>query len=434
MPKPNILYLNSHDTGRFIQPYGYPVATPRLQRFAEEGVVFRQAFCAAPTCSPSRAALVTGSYPHENGMLGLAHRGFSLRDYSQHLVATLKSAGYSAALAGFQHVAADSALIGYDARFATGASDGEDVKVSQAAVDFLKRRPSEPFYLEVGFMDTHREFPEPPDDDPRHVLPPPGLPDALETRHDFACFMKSARRLDENIGDVLDALEKSGLSGNTLVICTTDHGAAFPRMKCNLTDGGIGVMLMMRGPGGFTGGKVVDALVSHVDIFPALCELLEVAAPPWVRGVSFLPLVRGAAQQVREEVFSEVNYHAAYEPQRSVRTERWKYIRRFGERLKIVLPNCDDSPSKTVWMQNGWGRQDNPAEALYDLAFDPTEVNNLAGDPAAKAVLADMRRRLDRWMRETDDPLLHGPVPAPRGARVNDPGGVSPTEKPRIIP
>ncbi len=96
----NILYMHSHDTGRYIQPYGCGIPTPNLQTLAEEGVLFRQAFCANPTCSPSRAALLTGSYPHQNGMFGLAHRGWSLDDYSQHLVHTLTAHGYAAALAG----------------------------------------------------------------------------------------------------------------------------------------------------------------------------------------------------------------------------------------------------------------------------------------------------------------------------------------------
>src|SRR5210317_215070 len=94
MTRPNILYIHSHDTGRYIQPYGHAIATPNLQKLAEEGFLFRQNFCINPTCSPSRAALLTGSYPHENGMTGLAHRGFSLHDYSQHLVHTLRVAGY----------------------------------------------------------------------------------------------------------------------------------------------------------------------------------------------------------------------------------------------------------------------------------------------------------------------------------------------------
>lgn len=118
------------------------------------------------------------------------------------------------------------------------------------------------------------------------------------------------------IGTVLQALEDAGLAENTIVICTTDHGIAFPGMKCNLTDHGIGVMLIMRGPGGFAGGAVCDAMVSHVDVFPSVCELLTIHPPQWLEGRSFLPIIRGETAEVNEEVFAEVTYHAAYEPQR----------------------------------------------------------------------------------------------------------------------
>ena len=88
--RPNIVYLHSHDTGRHIQPYGHQVPTPNIQRLADQGLLFRQAFCAAPVCSGSRAALLTGEYSHTNGMLGLAHRGYRLADYDHHLVHTLR--------------------------------------------------------------------------------------------------------------------------------------------------------------------------------------------------------------------------------------------------------------------------------------------------------------------------------------------------------
>ena len=115
MTRPNILYIHSHDTGRCVQPYGYAVPTPHLQQLAEQGVLFRQAFCASPTCSPSRAALLTGQYPHTNGMIGLAHRGSRLNDYSRHLAGVLGRAGYATALAGVQHEvrAEEQRLLGY---------------------------------------------------------------------------------------------------------------------------------------------------------------------------------------------------------------------------------------------------------------------------------------------------------------------------------
>src|SRR5579884_3672098 len=102
--RPNILYIHSHDTGRYLQPYGHPVPTPNLQKLASEGVLFRQAFSAAPTCSPSRASLLTGQCPHRNGMLGLAHRGFAMTDYRRHILYTLRDAGYTSVLAGLQHI------------------------------------------------------------------------------------------------------------------------------------------------------------------------------------------------------------------------------------------------------------------------------------------------------------------------------------------
>jgi arylsulfatase A-like enzyme len=187
-------------------------------------------------------------------------------------------------------------------------------------------------------------------------------------------------------------------------------------------------MLIMRGPGGFEGGRVSDALVSHIDLLPTICEVVGLAAPPWLQGVSLLPLVRSTADQVREELFAEVTYHAAYEPKRGVRTARYKYIRRFQDRDSPVLPNCDDSPSKDVWMEHGWQRRAPEVERLFDLAFDPNEAHNVAHDPAMGQVLTDMRGRLARWMEETEDPLLRGPVPAPSGARANDPDGISPRE------
>ena len=128
MDRPNILYLHSHDTGRYIQPYGHAVATPCLQRLAEEGVLFRQNFCVTPTCSPSRAALLTGCYPHENGMTGLAHRGYSLNDYRQHIIHTLRREGYVSVLAGVQHIASPTAeeeawqIIGYDSHVLMAAN------------------------------------------------------------------------------------------------------------------------------------------------------------------------------------------------------------------------------------------------------------------------------------------------------------------------
>ena len=154
MKRPNILYIHSHDTGRYVQPYGHNVPTPNIQRLAEQGVLFRQAFCAAPTCSPSRASLLTGQCAHSSGMLGLAHRGFSLCDYNQHIVHTLRQVGYCSTLIGVQHVAKEPEIIGYDRVVQVKSHRVEHV--APATVDFLNAVPAEPFFLSVGFSETHR--------------------------------------------------------------------------------------------------------------------------------------------------------------------------------------------------------------------------------------------------------------------------------------
>ena len=425
MSRPNVLYIHSHDTGRYVQPYGYAVPTPHIQRLAEEGVLFRQAFNAAPTCSPSRAALLTGQVPHSCGQFGLVNRGFELRDRHKHIAHTLRAAGYHTALTGVHHVVRDPLTCGYVQHIE--ASGREATTIARAAAEFLGNAPAEPFFLAVGFIETHRRFPEPgPAECPRYCQPPAPLPDVPETRRDMAAFKASARLLDSAIGQVLDALEAHNLAKDTLVICTTDHGIAFPHMKCYLTDHGTGVMLIVRGPGGFEEGRVCDALVSHVDLFPTICELCEIDPPDWLQGRSLLPLLRGDVDEVNEQVYAEVNYHCHYEPMRGVRTGRYKYIRRYAEYGYPMLANIDNSPSKSLLLEHGLAERPVAREELYDLVFDPNEACNLRDDPASAGVLTEMRRRLDDWMRDTDDPLPDGPIPLPEGAVCSRPEDVSP--------
>jgi arylsulfatase A-like enzyme len=418
-----------------ISPYGYPVETPNLQRLAEGGVVFRQAFSCGPTCSPSRAGLLTGETPHQAGMLGLAHLGWGLRHPERYLPSFLRSHGYESVLAGVQHVAHFEEKdvwrkLGYSAS-CEFPSDGKgdrslydwDRRIAEGASKWLKDSSSsrKPFFLDCGFLLPHRPFRQADpkrgiSEDARYIRPPAYLPDTPEIRTDMADFNASVKGMDECTGIVLDALEKAGLAGDTLVVATTDHGIAFPDMKCNLTDQGAGIYLILRGPG-FRNGQVCDALVSHLDIYPTICRLAGIASPEWVQGRDLRPLTDGTTDRIREEIFSEVTYHASYEPMRSVRTTRWKYIRRFDpEWKKPVLPNCDDGPSKQVWLDHGWASVSREGEELYDLVFDPLERRNLAQDPAMEPVCSELSRKLAGWMQATEDPLLDGPVPlSPEG-------------------
>ncbi|HSS32088.1 MAG TPA: sulfatase [Solirubrobacterales bacterium] len=428
---PNILYIHSHDTGRFVQPYGFQVPTPNIQLLADQGVLFREAFCAAPTCSGSRASLLTGLYCHNNGMLGLAHRGWKLNDYRQHWVHALRRGGYRSTLIGEQHISEDPGVIGFDEVVEVGSSRAADV--APLTIEALRDAGSDPWFMSVGFFETHRDFFAPTSvRDTLYSLPPANLPDVVATRRDVAAFKASARALDQGIGAVLHALHDFGLVDDTLVVCTTDHGVAFPGAKATLSDRGIGVMMIVRGPRGFTGGKVVDAPVSHLDVYPTLCELAGVQAPDWLQGSSLMPLVRGEVERLHEEIFAEVTFHAAYEPQRAVRSERWKYIRRFDEYPYPVLANCDDSESKDLWVAAGWGEREVSRERLYDLVLDPAEGENLAGRSEFEGQLGQMRERLERWMLETSDPLLDGPLEPPPGALVNEQWQVSPNEPLRV--
>jgi N-sulfoglucosamine sulfohydrolase len=430
---PNILYIHSHDTGRYVQPYGFQVPTPNIQMLADQGVLFREAFATTPTCSGSRASLLTGLHCHNNGMLGLAHRGWALNDYGQHWVHALRRGGYRSTLIGEQHISVDPGVIGYDEVVPIDSNRAE--YVAPLTIEALRQASSsEPWFMSVGFFETHRDFFAPTSvRDTLYSQPPANLPDVVATRKDFAAFKASARSLDQGIGAVLHALHDFGLVENTLVLCTTDHGVAFPGAKATLFDRGIGVMMLMRGPGGFTGGKVVDAPVTHLDVYPTLCELAGVEAPEWLQGSSLMPLVRGETERLHEAIFAETTYHAAYQPHRAVRTERWKYIRRFDDYEHPVLANCDDSASKDLWVEAGWGEQIVPEEQLYDLVLDPAEGANLGADPAQGEVLVEMRARLDAWMREIEDPLLDGPVAPPPGAIVNEQWQVSPDDPPRAL-
>lgn len=434
MERPNVLYLHSHDTGRCISPYGYPFDTPALHRLAEQSLLFRNAFCAAPTCSPSRAALLTGQWAHTSGMLGLHHRGFRLHHPERHLASFLANHGYLTAQVGVNHVAADLAEIGYQHPIRAEADHAQ--AIGDAAANFLRSRPRQPFFLDVGFVETHRgRFPQrDPRDNPRHLQPPAGLPDHPIVREDFATFASAARLFDDGVSRVLAALDDSGLMDNTLILCTTDHGISFPRHKCSLYDGGLGVMLMIRGPatnslpGGWPVGGTCDALVSQVDLYPTVCAYLGLDPPSWLVGSNLLPLIRGERQEVRQELFGEVTYHAGYEPMRALRTNRYKYIRRFDDRLAPVLSNLDDGPTKYLLIESGLSDQRYPREELYDLIFDPQERNNLATQPDWEPLQARLSDHLKLWMEETADPLLDGPVPLPPGAFSSDPEDVSPKD------
>lgn len=409
-----------------------------MQALARESVLFRNAHCAAPTCSPSRAAMLTGKAAHEVGMMGLLHRGWVLRDRREHLGAHLSEQGWRTAYCGVQHEFDERCGCPYDEHIPSGGGrETRDLNTALAAGDWLRGRgkekgDGEPFFLWCGFFWPHVQF----KDAPLERFPrarqqlPPILPDTERGREDWAGYAASVEVTDQCVGLILEALEAAGLAENTVVVLTTDHGVPFPFMKCSLTGHGTGVTLMVRDPRMPGRDRVSDALVSHVDVVPTLCELLDAPVPPGMRGQSLTGLLAGEDTPVREAHMAEVTYHAGYEPKRGVRTLRWNYIRNYLQKPHAPMANMDWTGTKEVLLEAGLEEQRLVREELYDLILDPCERNNLAGNPEHEAVMRDLSGRLDAWMRETEDPLLQGDVALPEGGITNLFESVHPAEGP----
>lgn len=429
----NIIYIHTHDSGRFWSPYGYNMPTPNIMDFAQTATVFRHCYCAGPTCSPSRAGLLTGMNSHSNGMQGLASRGWQLNDYNQHLVSHLKGNGYQTILCGIQHEAPDYNMIGYDhvvgsQEFNMNSTENSmeqwDYDNCDCICNFLNNYKEEaPFFLSFGLFNTHREFPvaDHKTFNPDYIVPPAPLYDCDINRKDMADYMASVKVVDDCVGQVLTLLDEKNIADDTMVILTTDHGIAFPKMKCTLLDTGIGVALIVRYPDNKLAGKATDALVSQLDVFPTICELIGTEKPYHLEGVSLVPIFQGETTTVRDCIFSEVTYHAAYEPKRCVRTDRYKLIRYFDFHNGIVPANIDECPSKDLLMENGHMDTKRPREVLYDLLLDPSESHDISQNPTYSAIYDELSTKLETWMKSTDDPILRygSRIPMPVGAQVN---------------
>jgi arylsulfatase A-like enzyme len=421
---PNIVHIICHDLGRHLRCYGRPdVSSPNLDRLAASGARFANCFGASTPCSPARGCLMTGRYAHSNGQIGLAHRGFPLPDEEQTVVDHLNAAGYVTAHIGLQHERHDPLGNRYQIN---DQETGRCEAVAEKAAEFLRGRAEEggaPFYLNAGFFEVHLPFdrPEYRRDDPASVAVPGWMPDNPGVREELARFNGAVWFMDEAVGVVLDALARTGLDERTLVLFTTDHGMAFPRAKGTLYDPGIGVALILRPPPALgSTGLVVDDLVSHIDIAPTFLEAAGAPIPDAMQGRGFWGLLAGGDYERRECVFAEKNFHDAYDPIRGLRTERYKYLRNFEPRPKVILStDIQGSPaSDELWP---WAARPREEEELYDLRADPVEMTNIAADPAAASVREELAARLEEWMAETKDPLLDGPMAAPPEAQVDAP-------------
>lgn len=433
----NLLYINTHDTGIMISPYGFNIPTDSLQELAAQSALFTNAFCASPTCSPSRASLLTGLYPHQNGMLGLAQRGFELKDNEFHLANHLRKHGFKTCISGIQHEYGwylnkdEEGLhaLGYDEVLTTDSTQyrREDLHLwdhenAKQIVNWLKSETHDkPFMISYGLHSTHRPYPiEILDNlDERYLHPAPGIINNQANRNDQAQYMTTAYYADQNIKLVIDALKENGLADDTIVLFTTDHGLALPFHKCNVTDSGIHVSLMLKIPNSSSNGKVFDQLVSQLDIFPTICDCLKIEKPTHLMGKSILPVLINN-EDINEAIFAEVNFHTSYEPMRCVRTNRYKYIRYYDETWNVVnCSNIDESNPKDFLMNHGLQTHQKPKEALYDLYYDSGEQHNCIDEVEYQEVKARLTDILVKKQIETNDPILKGELEFKSSYKVN---------------
>lgn len=419
--RPNLVLIDCHDLGRHLGSYGHAtVPSPSLDGLAADGVQFDRHFCTSPQCSPSRASLYTGRHSHHVGMLGLAHPPFNwkLHEDARYLASYLQQAGWHTYHVGVQHVIRDTPenvrSLGFDV---TAASHEEADTVADAAAEAIRTHGDGPFFLNVGFLEPHRDrrgrFKDHPPHDVLGVEVPEYLPDTEAAREELAEVQGAIAALDRGVGRILAALSERQDAADTWVIFTTDHGLAMPRAKASMYDAGLGVALLMRWPArGLTGGRRIDALTSHVDLVPTILEGLGIeTADHDLHGRSLWPVLGPDGAEHHQMVFAEKTFHTAYEPQRAVRTATHKLIVNVEVDIMNIPGDVLRSPI-TAQMVDEIAQERPPLE-LYDLQADPGERRNRIGDPELAAVEAELKQALVEWMRRTGDPILDGPVPSP---------------------
>jgi arylsulfatase A-like enzyme len=422
--RPNILYCLADD-------WAYPHAgvygdnvihTPNFDRVAHEGTLFSHAFSAAPSCTPSRGAMLTGRPIHQ--LREGAHLwSFLPKDFDTY-PDILERNGY---VVGFT-------LKGwgpgnYEAGGRTRNPAGPHFANFEA---FLKTVPKgKPFCFWFGSHYPHRPYKKGQGlaaglkiED---VRVPPYWPDSTATRSDILDYYEAAQRFDQQVGDCLDSLQKHGFASNTVVVVSGDNGWPFPRSKANLYESGTHQPLAVRWPGIVKPGMKIDAYVNLYDIAPTFIDIAGIPRFDYMTGQSWVPLLKGRSQPDRTTVFLERERHANVRkgdlsyPARAVRNQSFLYIRNLRpdrwpagdpEMWKAVGPfgDCDGGPTKDEIVSD---RQEpyfslsfakRPEEELYDLKKDPWEMTNVVDRADYAKARKEMRAKLDDWMKKTADP------------------------------
>ncbi len=419
--KPNIILFITHDQGQFLGCYSSPqtpnsLYTPNLDKLAENGVRFTNHFCTAPQCSPSRGGIQTSLYPHQNGLMGLVDRGWTLPERNETLPMYLKEQGYTTHLMGFQHEAFDAFTLGYDTiskRRSEPLYNCQKMKKNYQKFFETHQNEENPFYVSIGVTQVHRPFGVWGDPvDPSGVIIPPYLPDKEIVREDLSQFYGAIQGVDTCIGKILKQLEDLGLRENTLFIYTTDHGEAYPRAKCTLYDPGLKTLLLLSWPGSdiLQQNKVYTQMISNIDLLPTLLDLIGAKIPKNIEGRSFTPLLKGETNIFRKEIYSEKSFHEFYDPIRSIRTEEFKFIINFEKSENLYQIGMDIQQDALGKYMLKLINKPRPNEELYDLKKNPNETHNIIDDFNYKVVVTELKEKLYEWMKRTDDPLLKGKI------------------------
>ncbi|PHN03638.1 sulfatase family protein [Flavilitoribacter nigricans] len=432
---PDIVIYLADDLSRsdisVYNPKGIP--TPNLEQLAGEGMVFDRAFVASPSCAPSRAALLTGLMPARNG----AERNHSYPQASTlKLTTLLQDLGYEVLSFGkIAHGGKRELIEPYGFDYIEPKPTGLPDLVKAY---FDKRKSEQPVCLMVGDRRPHVRWTTEMDFDPAELDLPPFLLDTPETRAHWARYATDIKGMDEDLG-LIRQYAREWFGEDHIFLFSGDHGSQWPFGKWNLYDYGIRVPFLISWPERIAAGSQTDAMISWVDIFPTLIDLVGGQYPDTLDGRSFRNILAEPQQTHREMIFTTHNEDGQFNvyPIRSVRGERYKYI------INLMPANYHSNHSDinrfdgagAYW--DSWDATEKsnpiaadlihryfvrPQEELYDLATDPMEQHNLAGQPAYEELLAEMRAQLNVWMEaQQDSQKVKGtpyPVSGPRPSQA----------------
>lgn len=412
----NVILVTADDLGLQVGAYGDPISpTPNLDAFAARGVKFRDAWVVQSSCSPSRSALLTGLWPHQNGQVGLVNGGFAMRPGMTTLPARLKAAGFATGIIGKLHVDPPKAFP-FDVAHSERGVSRHVPNVAQWAGEFFAANREKPFFLMVNCFDPHRPFVPEVAGYPKRRFTAADVaksslfdlvakPDAAEV----AAFYQCIARFDDGLGLLLAAVERAGLASRTVILVMSDNGPPFPGAKSTCYEPGLRTPLVIAWPG--VAPREIAAPVSLIDIVPTVLDAAGLAAVATLPGRSLRRYFDGSAAPKETPIFAEFTSHTRenFFPMRTVKDGRYQLIRNLGSLRSIdgaggsgdgpkAMANSPDIRPDAAWRHP-------PYEELFDLAADPTGRKNVAADPAHAGALVRLRAELLAWQERTADPL-----------------------------